>query len=78
MSATPRSRFIEEPKRLREEIEKKHGKTTEQLYEEREKRVRDTIALRGTTFRDMIRTMIAQEQTIQDGGSQDADIRPHL
>ncbi|OGO36864.1 MAG: hypothetical protein A2147_03850 [Chloroflexi bacterium RBG_16_57_8] len=27
-------------------MEKKHGKTPEQLYEEREKRVRDTIALR--------------------------------
>lgn len=46
MSATPRARFIEDPKTLREQIEKKHGKTPEQLYEEREKRVRDTIALR--------------------------------
>lgn len=31
---------------LREEIEKKHGKSPEQLYEEREKRVRDAIELR--------------------------------
>jgi hypothetical protein len=38
--------FTEEQKRLREQIEKRHGKTPEQLYEEREKRVRDTIALR--------------------------------
>ncbi|UCC17258.1 MAG: hypothetical protein JSU58_01540, partial [Dehalococcoidales bacterium] len=38
--------FTEEEKRLRDEIEKKHGKTPEQLYEEREKRVRDAIALR--------------------------------
>ncbi len=35
--------FTEEEKRLREEIEKKHGKTPEELYEEREKRVRDAI-----------------------------------
>ncbi len=38
--------FTEEEKRLREQIEKKHGKTPEQLYEEREKRVRDAIALK--------------------------------
>jgi hypothetical protein len=32
--------------RLRHEIEKKHGKTIEELYEERLKRLQDTIALR--------------------------------
>lgn len=36
----------EKNKRLREEIEKKHGKTPEQLYAEREKRIRDAIELR--------------------------------
>jgi hypothetical protein len=33
-------------KRLREEIEKKHGKSAEQLCEEREKRINDAIELR--------------------------------
>lgn len=33
-------------KKLREEIERKHGKTPEQLYAEREKRIRDAIELR--------------------------------
>lgn len=32
--------------RLRQEIEKKHGKTVEQLYEERGKRIKDAIELR--------------------------------
>ena len=36
----------EQTKRLRDEIEKKTGKTAEQLYEEREKRIRDAIQLR--------------------------------
>src|SRR3990172_3471012 len=36
----------DQEKRLRAEIEKKHGKTPEQLYEEREKRTRDAIELR--------------------------------
>lgn len=31
---------------LREEIERKHGKSVEQLYDEREKRVRDAVELR--------------------------------
>src|SRR5512134_2045949 len=31
---------------LKQEIEKKHGKTTEELYQEREKRVMDAIALK--------------------------------
>lgn len=35
-----------ELQQLREEIERKTGKTTEQLYEEREKRVRDAIELK--------------------------------
>lgn len=36
----------ENAKRLKDEIEKKHGKTVEQLYDERDKRVRDAIELR--------------------------------
>src|SRR3989338_2387953 len=46
--ATLRSReeIMAENQRLKEQIEKKHGKTVEQLYEEREKRVRDAIELR--------------------------------
>jgi uroporphyrinogen-III decarboxylase len=38
--------FSPEVMRLREEIERKHGKSPEQLYAEREKRVLDTVALR--------------------------------
>ncbi|MFC1949569.1 uroporphyrinogen decarboxylase family protein [Chloroflexota bacterium] len=38
--------LLEEEKRLREEIEKKHGKTPEQLYEERAKRIWDTVQLK--------------------------------
>jgi len=38
--------YSKEIKRLRDEIERKHGKTPEQLYEEREKRVRDAIDLK--------------------------------
>jgi len=50
--------FTEEEKRLREEIEKKHGKTPEELYEEREKRVRDAIALTGlSAFRPFSRLL---------------------
>ncbi|MFC1901010.1 uroporphyrinogen decarboxylase family protein [Chloroflexota bacterium] len=37
--------YTEEQKQLRAEIEKKHGKTPEQLYKEREKRIRDAINL---------------------------------
>jgi len=36
----------EQEKRLREEIEKRHGKTVEELYEERQKRYRDAVELR--------------------------------
>ena len=35
--------YKKEQQKLKEEIEKKTGKTTEQLYEEREKRIRDAI-----------------------------------
>src|SRR3989337_3617317 len=38
--------LTEEIKKLREEIERKTGKTPEALYAEREKRVRDAIELR--------------------------------
>jgi hypothetical protein len=38
--------YEKEQQILKDEIEKKTGKTTEQLYEEREKRVRDAIELR--------------------------------
>ena len=38
--------YLEEQKRIKAEIEKKHGKSTEELYKEREKRNRDTVELR--------------------------------
>jgi len=38
--------FEKEEKQIRAEIEKKHGKTTEQLFAEREKRVIDAVELR--------------------------------
>jgi hypothetical protein len=38
--------FPEDIVKLRQEVEKKHGKTPEELFEEREKRVRDAIELR--------------------------------
>lgn len=41
-----RKKFLEDQKKIRAEIEKKHGKTPEQLYDEREKRVRESIQLR--------------------------------
>jgi len=41
----PVKQFTEEEKKLRAQIERKHGKTPEQLYEEREKRVREAIQL---------------------------------
>lgn len=40
------TRSAEQLQRLRDEIQKKHGKTPEELYEEREKRIREAIALR--------------------------------
>ncbi|MFC2070062.1 hypothetical protein ACFLTB_02670 [Chloroflexota bacterium] len=39
-------KYNEEQKRIKDEIEKKYGKTTEQLYEEREKRANDAIELK--------------------------------
>ena len=46
--ATVKSReeLIEEEKRLKEEIEKRHGKTVEELYQEREKRLFDAMQLK--------------------------------
>jgi hypothetical protein len=41
-----RNSYQKQFKKLKEEIEKRHGKTTEQLLDERQKRVTDTIALR--------------------------------
>ena len=38
--------YPDDIKRLREHIEKKHGKTPEQLYKEREKRLRDAMELK--------------------------------
>jgi len=46
MPPASKGRFTEAQKNLRQQIENKHGKTPEELYEEREKRVRDAIALR--------------------------------
>jgi uroporphyrinogen-III decarboxylase len=41
-----REELIEEEKRLKEEIEKRHGKTVEELYQEREKRIFDAMQLK--------------------------------
>lgn len=38
--------YYKEQKKIKREIEKKHGKTTEELYAEREKRARDVTALK--------------------------------
>ena len=46
MTQSNKQQYTEEEKRIRDEIEKKHGKSPEELYEEREKRVRDAIELR--------------------------------
>jgi hypothetical protein len=46
MTQRGEEQYSEEIKKLRDAIEKKHGKTPEQLYEEREKRVRDAIELK--------------------------------
>ncbi|OGO24174.1 MAG: hypothetical protein A2Z28_00545 [Chloroflexi bacterium RBG_16_51_9] len=43
---TTKDSFQERLKKLREEIEKKHGKTVQQLLDEREKRMNDAIELR--------------------------------
>jgi hypothetical protein len=42
----PVQQYQQEHQAIKEEIERKTGKTTEQLYEEREKRVRDVIELK--------------------------------
>src|SRR3989304_6819298 len=42
LEKTERKQQIE---KMKDEIEKKHGKTTEQLYQEREKRVMDAMTL---------------------------------
>jgi hypothetical protein len=42
----PREDLIQEEKRLKEEIEKRHGKTTAELYREREKRTSDAIQMK--------------------------------
>jgi uroporphyrinogen-III decarboxylase len=41
-----REKLIEEEKRLKEEIEKRHGKTVEELYRERERRIFDAMQLK--------------------------------
>ena len=41
-----RENLIEEEKRLKEEIEKRHGKTVEELYREREKRLFDAMQMK--------------------------------
>jgi uroporphyrinogen-III decarboxylase len=41
-----REELIEEEKRMKEEIEKRHGKTVEELYQEREKRIFEAIQLK--------------------------------
>jgi hypothetical protein len=46
LTQSNKQQYTEEEKRIRDEIEKKHGESPEELYEEREKRVRDAIELR--------------------------------
>ena len=46
MTQSDKELYHEEQQRIKDEIERKHGKTTEQLYEEREKRVRDAVELK--------------------------------
>lgn len=41
-----REQLVEENERLKAQIEKKHGKSAEQLYTEREKRLRDAVELK--------------------------------
>jgi hypothetical protein len=45
MTQQSAGQYTEEQKKLRAEIEKKHGKSPEELYEEREKRIREAIGL---------------------------------
>ena len=46
MTSKDEKLYYEEQNRIKDEIERKYGKTTEQLYEEREKRARDAIELK--------------------------------
>ena len=46
MTTAKAAQWTRTQEKLRRDIKKKHGKTPDQLYEEREKRVRDTIALK--------------------------------
>ncbi|MBI2836650.1 MAG: hypothetical protein HYX85_03030 [Chloroflexi bacterium] len=46
MATVKSKKEILEEKRIKEEIEKRAGKTPEQLYQEREKRIMDTVELR--------------------------------
>jgi len=39
-------KYQQEQKKIKDEIERKHGKTVEQLYKEREKRAKDVTELR--------------------------------
>jgi hypothetical protein len=43
---TPRDELIEEEKRQKEQTERKHGKTVETIFQEREKRIYDAMQLR--------------------------------
>ena len=45
-TAMPREELIEEEKRLKEQIERKHGKTVEALFQEKEKRIYDAMQLK--------------------------------
>jgi hypothetical protein len=45
-TVSPREELLEEVKRLKEEIEKRQGKTVEELYQEREKRIFDAMQLK--------------------------------
>jgi uroporphyrinogen-III decarboxylase len=45
-AAGSREKLIEEEKRLKEKIEKRHGKTVEELYREREKRIFDAMRMK--------------------------------
>jgi hypothetical protein len=46
MTDTNEELYREEQKRIKAEIERKHGKTTQQLYHEREQRARDATELK--------------------------------
>src|SRR4030043_1401727 len=56
--------YNQEQQSLKVEIEKTAGKTVEQLYEEREKRVRDAIELKGP---DRVPLMVAVNTSLYAG-----------